>query len=182
MSGAMHHTLDDYNFIEIADEAGAPVPDGEPGKILLTGMQKYAYPFLRYEVGDQARIVPGRCPCGRTGRRFEYLGRSDDTIICGLMLLPYGDVVAALYDVGYSQLQVAVRSDPAGDYLVVRLEGDALAPAAGAVHARLLERIPAIARNLREKNIARLVVEIAPPMGLPRNPRTGKVKATVDER
>ncbi len=46
----------------------APVEvDGVPlGRVLVTHLHSYATPFIRYDVGDLARLL-SRCPCGHDG-------------------------------------------------------------------------------------------------------------------
>ncbi|MDD5628868.1 MAG: acyl-CoA reductase, partial [Elusimicrobia bacterium] len=51
MSGALHHAVDEFNWIEVVDDAGRPVRDGEPGRILITSLLKFAYPLIRYAIG-----------------------------------------------------------------------------------------------------------------------------------
>lgn len=54
------------------------------GRIVATGFANYAFPFLRYEVGDIGVWAPQgfTCPCGRSGRvilRIE--GRNEDYVL-----------------------------------------------------------------------------------------------------
>ncbi|NHA01018.1 hypothetical protein G5V59_17120 [Nocardioides sp. W3-2-3] len=53
--GRTHHLVDDYNLVEVVDEEDRPVPDGVPGHILLTTLQKPA-------------PAPGPLPHRRPGR------------------------------------------------------------------------------------------------------------------
>jgi phenylacetate-CoA ligase len=47
-------------FIEIVDDAGQPVPDGEEGRIIVTSLYNKAMPMIRYELGDIGTITPNR--------------------------------------------------------------------------------------------------------------------------
>jgi len=40
------------SFIEIVDDNGKPLPNGQQGRILVTSLYNFAHPFIRYEVGD----------------------------------------------------------------------------------------------------------------------------------
>ena len=62
------------------DNQGKGVSPGEKGSVILTDLNNYAMPFIRYDTGDIA-IAGGECSCGRglplvtniEGRRAEYL-------------------------------------------------------------------------------------------------------------
>jgi phenylacetate-CoA ligase len=70
--------------------SGQPMPEGECGELVLTGITRAGTPLVRYRTRDLTRIVPGRCPCGRTHRRIDRIqGRSDDMmIINGVNIFP----------------------------------------------------------------------------------------------
>lgn len=59
-----YHVQAESVLVEVLDEAGRPAPPGELGRVVLTPLHNFAWPLLRYEVGDWAE--PGEaCPCGR---------------------------------------------------------------------------------------------------------------------
>ena len=85
------HIWEDSFLVEIVDpESGSPVPEGECGELVLTTLTRTGTPLLRYRTRDLTRIIPGRCPCGRTHRRIDRIrGRSDDMmIINGVNIFP----------------------------------------------------------------------------------------------
>jgi phenylacetate-CoA ligase len=45
-------------YIEILDEHDLPVPDGQIGRIVLTKLDGYAMPLIRYDSGDLGVILP----------------------------------------------------------------------------------------------------------------------------
>jgi hypothetical protein len=49
--------------------------EGEPGQIQLMNVMSYGAPYHSVLSEDMGRIAPGDCPCGRSGKRFELLGR-----------------------------------------------------------------------------------------------------------
>ncbi|WP_197057392.1 phenylacetate--CoA ligase family protein [Pontibacillus halophilus] len=68
-------------IVEIVDEEGNIVPDGEEGRILLTDLSNYAMPFIRYEVGDYGAVTKEPCPCGRGLIRLTHIkGRQQEFI------------------------------------------------------------------------------------------------------
>jgi len=48
---------------------------GQPGQLQLMNVLAWGAPYHNVLTEDMARIVPGECPCGRRGARFELLGR-----------------------------------------------------------------------------------------------------------
>jgi phenylacetate-CoA ligase len=85
------HLSEDHFLVEILDPvSGTPVPEGEPGELVITTLTKEAMPLLRYRTGDLTRFLPGACPCGRTHRRISRIsGRCDDMVtIRGVNLFP----------------------------------------------------------------------------------------------
>ncbi len=59
------HINADGLLVEILDENGKRVPDGEVGEIVITSLDNFAMPFIRYRVGDMGVLDPGPCGCGR---------------------------------------------------------------------------------------------------------------------
>lgn len=49
--------------------------EGEPGQLQLMNVLASGAPYHNVLTEDMGRIVPGACPCGRSGKRFELLGR-----------------------------------------------------------------------------------------------------------
>ncbi len=83
------HLWEDHFLPEVVDPAtGDPVPDGEPGELVITTLTKEAFPVLRYRTRDLTRLLPGTARPAM--RRIEKItGRSDDMIILrGVNLFP----------------------------------------------------------------------------------------------
>jgi len=59
------HVALEHAIVEIVDESGHPKPHGEVGRVVLTGLDNLAMPFIRYLNGDEAALLPEPCPCGR---------------------------------------------------------------------------------------------------------------------
>lgn len=58
-----YHVLGSHVLLEILDEQGAPCAIGQPGQVVVTALQSYAMPLIRYELGDIAEWGPP-CDCG----------------------------------------------------------------------------------------------------------------------
>ncbi len=183
MRGSLHHTIDEFNWIEVVDDKGRAVREGGTGRILITSLLKFAYPLIRYAIGDVGRIVKGACPCGRPARRFELLGRSDDMISVGNMNMRHRDFVAALKGLPVSALQIAALSDEEGESLAVRVETPLASPELEKrVRRALLAGMGKLKERLADGSLKELSLSLYKSGELPRNPRTGKLKSPVDER
>ena len=85
------HLWEDNFLLEIINpETGEKMPEGENGELVLTTLYREAMPILRYRTRDIAKIMPGKCKCGRTHRRISrIIGRTDDMIIVrGVNIFP----------------------------------------------------------------------------------------------
>lgn len=84
--GGMHITSENV-IVEIL-EAARPVVAGACGEIVVTHLDAYGMPFIRYATGDRGRLAPGRCVCGRglalmdgiQGRTTDFIYLPDGTI------------------------------------------------------------------------------------------------------
>lgn len=108
-------------LVEILDADGKPVAEGETGEMVITDLDNYGFPFVRYRIGDLAVATSATCSCGRglpIIKRVE--GRSFDVIEC-----PNGQRIAGNYwsfimrgIVGVCQFQII---QDRVDHLLVRL-------------------------------------------------------------
>jgi phenylacetate-CoA ligase len=137
------HLLEGDYLAEVVDPAtGDPVPDGQPGELVLTNLGRWGSPLLRYRTGDVVRVDPRPCPCGRTFRRLEggILGRTDDMIpLRGNCLYPSAieAVVRRFPEVGEFRLEV----DRAAALPVLRLEVEADAETAVRVERAIRDEL-----------------------------------------
>ena len=92
-AGNMHLTAENV-IVEIV-QGDKPVPPGHAGEIVVTHLDAYAMPFIRYRTGDVGRLKPGRCECGRglpmmdvvQGRTTDFLYLPDGTIQHALSII-----------------------------------------------------------------------------------------------
>ena len=59
------HAFGDTVVLEVVDDSGHEVGEGEEGDVLVTTLWNYTMPLIRYRVGDRAIRGPNRCSCGR---------------------------------------------------------------------------------------------------------------------
>jgi phenylacetate-CoA ligase len=74
--------FEDLAVFEVVDEVGHPVPPGTPGsKILLTNLESYTLPLIRYELADRVTVSPEPNPGGGPYRHLSAIeGRTADTL------------------------------------------------------------------------------------------------------
>lgn len=89
--GPGYHAFDDHAVIEVRRADGATALTGE-GTLLVTDLDNYAMPLLRYENGDQGALSSDPCPCGRgLGRILRMDGRVLDMLVtCDGSKIPGG--------------------------------------------------------------------------------------------
>ena len=59
-----HHVSDDTVLLELLDDDGGTVEEGEIGRVVVTALFSHAAPIIRYDLGDLAVRKRGSCPCG----------------------------------------------------------------------------------------------------------------------
>lgn len=176
------HLWEDQYYLEIIDPVtGKPVPDGQEGELVLTTLNRQANPLLRYRTRDLTRILPGKCPCGRTHRRIERItGRSDDMLIVnGVNLFPMQieKTILRVPGVGNNYL-IELDTEQYMDKITVKVEIEKRA-----FHGSLeeLERLQErIAAELRAEIGVSAAVQLVEPGSLPVS--EGKAQRVVDRR
>ena len=76
------HVSVDRLLVEVVDEKGHPCPRGEVGRILVTDLDNFGMPLIRYEIGDRGALAEQRpCNCGRGLPRLDKVeGRTLDIV------------------------------------------------------------------------------------------------------
>ena len=79
-------------LLEVLAPQGRPVPPGQAGEAVITGLESWAQPFVRYRTGDILTLDPEPAPSGRglhriaavAGRTTDFLMRPDGTLMHAL--------------------------------------------------------------------------------------------------
>lgn len=80
---AGHHVVAESYIVEILRD-GRPVQPGEVGEIVVTDLNNYCMPFIRYRIGDLAEAMADvPCPCGRGAPRVGAIEGRVQSIIQG---------------------------------------------------------------------------------------------------
>lgn len=78
---AGHHLNVDLAPVRVIDTAGRPVPRGEPGELVASGLRNRAMVLLNYRLGDQGTLAEEACGCGRTLPLLELLEGRRSTLM-----------------------------------------------------------------------------------------------------
>jgi phenylacetate-CoA ligase len=75
------HLHDEMLHVEILDDSGKPMLDGEVGEVVATTFGVEAMPLIRYRTGDCAALFRAACACGRTTPRLgPIVGRKNQKL------------------------------------------------------------------------------------------------------
>ena len=165
--GRMH-----INCRDLYLEIDSPDPYTEPGDILITQLNNYAMPFIRYRIGDIGRLSDEVCPCGnQLPILAELLGRSTATFRTRTGALIHGGYFTQqFYNViGVDQFQLIQENlkhcilkvvintqwtEAARRYMVKKIQG--VLGADAIVTVEFVEEIPLPASGKREFTISNL--------------------------
>jgi phenylacetate-CoA ligase len=81
---AGHHVVAESYIVEVLKD-GVPAKPGEMGEVVITDLNNYCMPFVRYRIGDLAIAVdPAEpCPCGRGLPRLGRIEGRVQSLIVG---------------------------------------------------------------------------------------------------
>ena len=83
--------IDEDVILEIVKPGtGKPVTDGEVGEVVVTVLNNYELPIIRFATGDLSAIMDGNSITGRTNKRIRgWMGRADQTTkVRGMFVQP----------------------------------------------------------------------------------------------
>jgi phenylacetate-CoA ligase len=119
------HVVMENQYVEVENKA-----------IIVTNLNNYAMPFIRYKIGDKAeRIVSGSCTCGRhserllgiTGRESEMISLDSGKTIHGEYFthLFYGEYGVKAFEVVFRKKEnkLVIRCDEISDSTQVAFRG-----------------------------------------------------------
>lgn len=73
-------TVPGLHLVEIVDDQGRWVEEGEEGELVVTRLHAHEAPVLRYRIGDRVIRRPDLDGPGLKTRQFEFVGRSGDVL------------------------------------------------------------------------------------------------------
>jgi len=75
------HIAETDFIIEIVNDQNEVLSEGEKGNIIVTCLDNYSMPFIRYQIDDIGSLSKEICPCGRELTKLEFVeGRVSDML------------------------------------------------------------------------------------------------------
>ena len=145
-----HNPVPDQVRIDVVDrDTHAPLPDGQPGLVLLTHLKRRGTVLLRYALGDISARSRERCPhCGSSTERLVMLPRRADSLVKIKGMLVNPDIVLDTLEreLAGRAFQVVISSAEPGtplsaDVLTLRLSGPREDPLAARVALKVKDAI-----------------------------------------
>jgi len=176
------HIWADLFLIEVIDpKTGEQVAEGERGELVVTTLDKWAFPLVRYRIGDLTILNNEPCECGRTHPRImRILGRTDDMIIVrGINVFPsqVESVLMRIPEIGDNYLIIVDRKGPL-DVMTVKVE--VTESAFSDKIADLMSLSKAVSQQLKGVLNIMADVELVEPGTIPRS--EGKAQRVIDNR
>ena len=176
------HIWADLFLLEVIDpKTGEQVEDGERGELVVTTLNKWAFPLIRYRIGDITILNNEPCECGRTHPRImRILGRTDDMIVVrGINVFPsqVESILMRIPEIGDHYQIIVDRKGPL-DVMTVKVEmtestfSDKIAD--------LMSLSKTVARLLKGVLNITAEVELVEPGTIPRS--MGKAQHVIDRR
>jgi phenylacetate-CoA ligase len=173
-AGAGGHLHDEQLYLEVLDDDGKPVAEGEVGEVVATTFGVEAMPLIRYRTGDCAALFRAPCACGRTTPRLgPILGRKNQKLkFRGASLFPSTLAAVLEQSEGVEMFVIVARKESElSDSIEIVVHGSASAPALREAMQARAKIAPQIRHASREEIEA-----------LQTPPRPGKRRTFVDLR
>jgi phenylacetate-CoA ligase len=176
------HIWEDHFYPEIVDpDTLEPLPDGEEGELVITTLDRFGTPMIRYRTRDLSRVQMQQCPCGRTMRVMDRVhARSDDMLIIhGVNVFP-SQIEACLLKVPQvaPHYMIELSSTATMDRFEIKVEITEGAFSDTVSDMELIRR--KVASSIKEVVGLSPIITLVPSGTLPRS--KGKIKRVIDNR
>jgi phenylacetate-CoA ligase len=161
--------VDESVILEIVKPGtGNPLKDGEVGEVVVTVLNNFELPIIRFATGDLSAILEGESSTGRTNKRIKgWMGRADQTTkVKGMFVQPsqINQILENLKIKNNARMIVSRKNDR--DELLLKVESNiANSSDIGAIQQKISDEIKTVI-NLKGTS------EIVPVNSLPND---GKV-------
>ena len=176
------HIWEDHFYPEIVDpDTLEPLPDGKEGELVITTLDRFGTPMIRYRTRDLSRLHVEQCPCGRTMRVMDRVhARSDDMLIIhGVNVFP-SQIEACLLKVPQvaPHYMIELSSTATMDRFEIKVEVIDGAFSDTISDMELIRR--KVSASIKEVVGLSPVITLVPSGSLPRS--AGKIKRVIDNR
>jgi phenylacetate-coenzyme A ligase PaaK-like adenylate-forming protein len=174
------HVNADWVVLEPVDRCYHPTRPGDTSHtVLITNLANRVQPIIRYDLGDAARVHPGRCACGNPLPAIRVEGRRDEVVV-----LRDNDHVARIPPIALTTVVEEVVDTLR--FQIVQRTPDCLAVRLGVPTAEQRRQVftavaSALRRYLSSLGIARVRILLDDDPPLP-DARTGKLREVIVER
>jgi phenylacetate-CoA ligase len=168
------HYWADYYILEILDpETMEPVPEGEPGEMVVTTLCKEAAPLIRYRTRDLSRLIDHPCSCDNVLPMHDsIMGRTDDMIIFRAVNIYPGqieEILSSIPGINCEYQLVLERKADGKDYMLLKVECNTAADTSSRTE---LEK--KISSDIKKQIMVGCQVELVDYCSLPRSERKSK--------
>lgn len=176
------HIAEDHFLWEVIDPVtNEPLPEGQEGELVLTLLDKEAFPMLRYRTHDLTHVITEPCGCGRTHARMAKVrARTDDMLIVrGTNIFPsqVEDVLVGMQGLA-PYYRIVLDNETGMDRITVMVE---LRPDALTDSFEQMDHFRQhVVDRLRQALLITPVVKLVEPGSIERT--TGKSKRVEDKR
>ncbi|MER7983703.1 AMP-binding protein [Streptomyces sp. NPDC095817] len=170
-----YHITGERLWVEVVDEDGSLLDDGQAGELVVTNLTNQAMPLLRYRTGDIGALATEPCPCGSPHKTLKLLEGRDlpaielangRSVAIGVLTRTVREhPVERFQVVQYAPDRVEIRLANTGEPVDLRAIAEAVARVTGpsvAVSARLVTTDGFVGSRLRKHVDAIRVSEDTP--------------------
>jgi len=158
-----YHMMSPHVYVELLDKAGNEVAPGELGYVVVTRLDAFHFPLIRYYLGDLAIKESGEkeCPCGRHFPLMrKIVGRDTD-----IVYTPGGKALIVHFFTGIFEhfdgiRQFRVIQKAAGEITIEYIPSDTFSP----------EVLPQITKVMHERAVELFPVTYIPVEKIPDTP------------
>lgn len=112
------HFFSDVRQIEFVDDNGTVLPSGEEGNVVVTDLENYGFPLIRYQNGDVGGFMTVKCTCGVNLPLIKPIkGRISDLVRTPGGGAVGGDYITTLFD-EFPEVVKAFQLRQSADYSI----------------------------------------------------------------
>lgn len=114
LAGQHYHINAENCIVEIIKD-NQPAKTGHSGEVVITNLNRFAMPIIRYKNGDLAKLTNQKCPCGcQLPLISEIIGRTgEDILLTSGKTVPWNQLKSYMTHQKIRQFQIVQNEDAA---------------------------------------------------------------------